>query len=148
MIHGQGPSRGLSSTEVDGMETGSPCRVLYIGPITEDPIALLYCTALPPGASIALRISHPLSSLHHGLLSGSIIAASLRSTHYPSRSLSFCWQVPARICTLVPCAINSTDPRLPVGLWAPFASHRPLTFVVWGFRLLKNWSPSFLRPWR
>jgi hypothetical protein len=63
----------------------------------------------------------------------------------PFRFSFFCWQAPARTCALIHYAINSTDPRFPVGLWAPFASHRLQTFVVWGYRLLKKWSPSFLR---
>lgn len=81
----------------------------------------------------------------------SCLAASLRSIHLcnPTHllSFSFCWQAPAGTCALILFAINSTDP-FPVGLWAQFASHRPQTFGVWGYHLLKNWSPSFLRPLR
>ena len=86
LIHGQYPIRGLSSAGADGMETGSPCRVLYIGPITEYPITLLYlpfrqgckllCAPLLPPPRPVLRL---------------YLAASLRSIHLcnPTLLLSF-----------------------------------------------------------
>ncbi len=89
MIHGQDLSRGLSSAEVDGMETGSPCRVF--GHIMEYPIAAL----VPSFVRGFNRSTHLISSL---LPSPSpvlrlYLAASLRSTRlcnstYPFRFLS------------------------------------------------------------
>jgi hypothetical protein len=136
LIHGQYPIRGLSSAGADGMETGSPCRVLYIGPITEYPITLLYLPLVR-----AANCSVHLSSPHRGLSSGSIlqrVCGPFICVILPFYFLSFCWQAPARTCALILCDINSTDPRFPAGLWAPFASHRLQTFVVWGYRLPKN----------
>jgi len=116
------------------------------------------CTFFRPGLQLLcdapLILSPPSTvacpqSLSLQRVCGPFICAIL-----PFHIVCFCWQAPARTCALIHCAINSsTDPRFPVGLWAPFASHRPPTFVVWGYRLLKKWSPSFLRllrlysPW-
>ena len=68
MTHGQDPIRGLSSAGADGMETGSPCRVLYIGLITEYPITLLYLPFVQ-GCNCSVH----LSSSHRGLSYGSIL---------------------------------------------------------------------------
>jgi hypothetical protein len=72
MIHGQDLGRGLSSAEVDGMETGSPCRV-FVGPITEYPIMALVPSFVRGFNCSAHLISSLLSSPHRRLSSGSIL---------------------------------------------------------------------------
>jgi hypothetical protein len=83
MTHGQDPIRGLSSAGADGMETGSPCRVLYIGLITEYPITLLYLPFIQ-GFNCPVHLSSP----HRGLsCSESAVHSFVYS--YPFDFLSF-----------------------------------------------------------
>jgi hypothetical protein len=128
-----------------GWKRGHP--VLYIGQLRNSRSS---CTFFRPELQLLLCGAPVILSPLPTAAGPQALSCSESAVHsfahlYSLRFLSFCWQAPARTCAWIRCAINSTDPRLPVGLWAPFASHRPPTFVVWGYRLLKNWSPSFLR---